>query len=355
VRSRDPFFDNAKLVLVTLVVVGHTWTLLPDAPEANPAYHFLYSFHMPAFVLITGYLSRSFVLDRRNLLRLAQTVVLPYLVFETLLAAFRTWVGGEQLGSLLYLDPHWPMWYLAALLMWRLVTPLLRRFRQPLVPAVAVSLAGGLLTTDVLALPRATALLPFFVLGLVLRREDFERLTTPAVRYAAVAVLASALVAAVLVADPLDKEWLYWRSGYTELGVAPAFGMLLRTGQLALTAVLALSALALVPRTQRWFTTLGSASLVVYLCHGFVVKAALYAGVGGWAAGHPGPAFVVLTTSAVVLGLGLAATPVARRLEPLVDPISVALADTPGVLEPDHQRRQVQRRLAYRTPVSRLL
>src|SRR3954453_4695933 len=87
--SRDPFFDNAKLLLVTLVVVGHAWTLMPDAPASFPAYAFLYSWHVPAFVIVTGYLSRGFTCDRAGLHKLLRTVVAPYLVFETLLALFR--------------------------------------------------------------------------------------------------------------------------------------------------------------------------------------------------------------------------------------------------------------------------
>ena len=65
-RSRDPFFDNAKLLLVTLVVVGHSWNLLPAASTSSPVYTFLYAWHVPAFVLVTGYLSRSFSFTRRS-------------------------------------------------------------------------------------------------------------------------------------------------------------------------------------------------------------------------------------------------------------------------------------------------
>ncbi len=171
--SRDPFFDNAKLLLVMLVVIGHAWTLLPDTPTASPTYFALYAFHVPAFVLVTGYLSRGFTFTRRNLHKLVTTLVVPYLVFETLLALFRTTVGGETLGSTLYLDPHWPMWYLAVLFTWRLLTPLLKRIRHPLPVAVVVSLLGGLYGGDTLDLARAMGLLPFFVAGLTMRREQF--------------------------------------------------------------------------------------------------------------------------------------------------------------------------------------
>ena len=63
-RRRDPWFDNAKMLLVTLVVVGHAWTLLPDDRVAGGLFDFLYAWHVPAFVMVTGYLSRSFTWTR---------------------------------------------------------------------------------------------------------------------------------------------------------------------------------------------------------------------------------------------------------------------------------------------------
>lgn len=343
--SRDPFFDNAKLLLVTLVVVGHSWTLLPDVSTSSPVYVFLYAFHVPAFVLVTGYLSRGFTFSRANLRKLMTTVVAPYVVFETMLAVFRTVVGGEDLGPL-YLSPHWPLWYLTVLFLWRLATPLLRRVRYPLALAVCVCLVGGLNTVDALDLPRAMGLLPFFVAGLTLTREQLDRLARPRARVVAVALLAVAFVVATVVAGHFSKEWLYWRTGYPDLGVPFWLGASVRLGLLAVAGALALAALALVPRTQRWFTSLGSASLVVYLCHGFLVKGASYAGVGGLSERDPVTGFLAVTAAAVGGSLLLAATPVSRRLNALVDPISTLTAEPSGVLDPDHQRLRTTARLA---------
>ena len=162
-KSRDPFFDNAKMLLVTLVVVGHSWTLLPDVSTSSPVYVFLYTFHVPAFVLVTGYLSRSFTFTRANLRKLVTTVVVPYFVFETLLALFRTVVGHENFG-VLYISPHWPMWYLTVLFLWRLATPLLTRMR----PGVAMAARGR---------------------GLPGRRAEHRRRARPAPHLRAAAVL----------------------------------------------------------------------------------------------------------------------------------------------------------------------
>jgi fucose 4-O-acetylase-like acetyltransferase len=320
--ARDPWFDNAKMLLVTLVVLGHSWVLLPDNTVDNWLYDFLYLWHVPAFVLVTGYLSRSFRWTRRHLRRLVTTVAVPYVVFEASLATFRLLVGGEEL-EMLFADPHWPMWYLSVLFLWRLATPALTRLGagRLLPAAVAASLLGGLTTGDVLDTARALGLLPFFVAGLLLRREHLALLRGRRARRLAVAVLGVAFAAAFFIDGGMQTEWLYWRSSYAELGTGVVAGMAIRLGLLATGLVLALSALALVPRREGWFTRLGAATLVVYLCHGFVVKGAEYAGFPAWAAEHPWRSLVLATLGSVAVALTLAAPPVARRLQPLVDPV----------------------------------
>ncbi len=48
-KPRSPFLDIAKGVGIILVVMGHTFGV------PNPIYHTIYSFHMPLFFIISGY------------------------------------------------------------------------------------------------------------------------------------------------------------------------------------------------------------------------------------------------------------------------------------------------------------
>lgn len=319
--GRDPWFDTAKMALVTLVVVGHAWGALPDSALNRWLHDFLYLWHIPALVMLTGHLSRSFRWTRPQLSRLLRTVVAPYVVGELAVAAFRVGVRGQGLDRAV-VDPHWPLWFLAALVVWRLAVPLLRS-PAGLTVAVVVSLAGGLADTELLDLSRVLGLLPFFVLGLVARREHLALLRRTRARGAAVAVVAAAACLTVAVDGPTVTEWLYWRSGYAELGVTVAEGVATRAGLLVVAGVVAVACLALVPGRDGWFSRLGAASLVVYLGHGAVVKAFEYAGPSAWLAGHPVAGLVVATGGAVLLAVTLAAPPVAARLEVLVDPVSL--------------------------------
>jgi fucose 4-O-acetylase-like acetyltransferase len=321
---RDPWFDNAKMLLVTLVVVGHSWVLLPaESLARNWFYDFLYLWHMPAFLMVTGYLSRSFTWTRRDLDRLVTTVAVPYVVFEAMMSAFRVRVGGEEGIDTLFLEPHWPMWFLAALFVWRLATPLLKALPGALAAAVVVSLLGGALPGDVLDLGRITAMLPFFVLGLVARPAHLELLRARGARVVGAVLLAGAFVGARFIDGYMRTEWLYWRSGYDAMEVSFAEGALLRLGLLIVATVLALSALALVPRHQTRFTSLGAATMTVYLFHGFFVRGAEYADALAWATTRPWAGLLTATAAGVLLALALAAPSVARRLDVVIDPVGV--------------------------------
>jgi fucose 4-O-acetylase-like acetyltransferase len=317
---RDPFLDNAKFILVALVVVGHSWTL---ASHVDLLYSWLYLWHVPAFVLVTGYLSRSFRFTRRHLHRLAVTVVLPYAVFEGLFALLRIYVGGERL-ELLWLNPHWPMWYLSVLFLWRLATPGLQRVPHVVPLSVLVSLAGGFVSVKYLDGNRAMGLLPFFVLGLVAQPHHRAWLRRPDVRRAAVAVLAAGVAMAWFVEHRLTTEWLYYRTPYADLGAFGVKGVAIRAMVLLTGLLMSLAALAWMPDRRTWFSRLGAASLVVYLFHGFVVEGLAIAGMNDWSEAHPWPSVVLTTLGGFALAVALAWRPVARQLDKVVTPPPLA-------------------------------
>jgi fucose 4-O-acetylase-like acetyltransferase len=321
--QRDPWLDNAKMALVTLVVVGHAWTLLPDDAVNRHLYDFLYSWHIPAFVLVTGYLSRGFEWTGVRLWQLVRTVAVPYVLFECAFALFRVYVGGEKLEDL-FLDPHWPLWYLPALFLWRLVTPIFRDLPGGLVLAVVLSLAAGLWVADTLDLARVLGLLPFFVLGLKATPERLERLRSRWVVVAAVGVFGGIVALTWTIDSWASTEWLYYRAMYVELTTSDLEAVAIRSAVLVIGLLGALAFLALVPRAGGWFSRMGSATLIVYLFHGFAVKGAEFAGFMGWADRHEVLSLVLVTLAGIALSLLLAWRPVSSRLADVVDPFGYA-------------------------------
>lgn len=318
--GRDPYYDNAKILLVTLVVVGHSWTLLPSTGTQRWLYDFLYAWHVPAFVLVTGYLSRNFSWTGPRLWSLVKTVAVPYVIFEGALALFRHDVGGIHFERL-WLNPHWPMWYLSALFFWRLATPIIRRIPAPVSIAVALSLAGGFWAGDTFDAARMFGLLPFFVLGVRMRPAHWDLVREPRFRAVAVWTFVTLFALARFMQNWIPGEWLYYRSRYDTFDISDTSALMVRMILLVVGAAGALSFFALVPRERSWLSTLGPATMVVYLFHGFAVTTPRYEGFLPWAQSHFAGALALTTVGAVGLAWALAAPPVASRLAPFTDPI----------------------------------
>lgn len=307
--GRDPFFDNAKFLAITLVVSGHLIEELRDVPVAHAAYFFVYLFHMPLFIVLSGYLSRNFTFSSGKARKLISTLAVPYVIFELVYSLPRLILYGKLDISLL--DPYYLTWFLMSLFLWRLSTPVWQQLRWPLVVAVGVSLLSGTSRLpDELSMNRTLGLLPFYVLGLMLRPEHFEALRRPRVRIAGALTLVAGAALALAVHTSVKTEWIRWRHANDAIGVDDLTGSLIRLGMLAAGALLVAAFLAVTPSRGTWYSGLGAATMYAYLLHGLVVKVAerFY---GDWARTVPGVVAVAL------LGVGLAAllcTPPVRAL-----------------------------------------
>ncbi|RBQ17101.1 hypothetical protein DP939_26830 [Spongiactinospora rosea] len=272
-KQREPYLDNVKFLLIALVVMGHSLVPTLDAGSARSAYLFIYSFHMPLFVLISGYLSRNFWNSNAKTNKLVDTFLIPYLIVEIGYAALRYALGSKW--SLTIIDPAWLNWYLLALLLWRLSTPVWRRMKQPLLVAVAIYLLSGFseISGD-FSFDRFFGLLPFFVLGLMIKPEHFELLNRLWVKIVAAVTLAAAAVVAIIIAPHVKLAPIYFKDSYHDLHLSWWMGLGLRAALLVAALAMSFSVLALVPRRQTWYTDLGTRTLYAYLLHGVPVMIA---------------------------------------------------------------------------------
>ena len=56
-KRRDAFFDNAKFLAIVLVAMGHSWEPLKgDSRILEGVYTVVYIFHMPALIILSGYI-----------------------------------------------------------------------------------------------------------------------------------------------------------------------------------------------------------------------------------------------------------------------------------------------------------
>ena len=70
-------YDTLRCVLIFCVIVGHC-LLKFSTPLTENLFRFFYSFHMPAFIFITGMMAKF---DKRKILK---HLLFPYVVFQIL-------------------------------------------------------------------------------------------------------------------------------------------------------------------------------------------------------------------------------------------------------------------------------
>ncbi len=326
--SRVPLLDNARFAVMLLVVAGHALATMRDVPGVLAGYLWLYAFHMPLFVLLSGYTAARYRGEPRQVRRMVGTLVWPFLLVGMLLTAQRNLLADRPLlEGYTPVEAPWLLWFIVALFLWRLSTPIWRALRFPVTTAVVVSLVSGMFPIpDVWGLPQVFGLLPFYVLGLAAAERPAATLTghlaRPGVRLLAGAVLLTTLALATQLDTRLELRWVYWSHHYgsASLGVEPLTGMAVRLGLLGLGLALALAFLCWVPQRRAWFSALGERTLYAYLLHGFVVR---WARSEGWVRdaadlGLAGAVLVLL--AALAVGVVLMSRPVGRTFRPVFEP-----------------------------------
>ncbi|MDQ0581029.1 acyltransferase family protein [Streptomyces rishiriensis] len=320
--KRDAFFDNAKYLAIVLVAMGHAWEPLKgDSRVLTAAYVLVYTFHMPAFILISGFFSRGFDAGPGKLKRLVTGIVVPYIVFETAYPLLKTYVDGAP-QDISLLDPYYLTWFLCALFIWRLTTPLWKVVRHPLPLALGIAMLASA-TPNIggdLDLPRVLQFLPFFVLGLNLRPEHFALVRRRSVRIAAVPVFAFSLAFAWWAVPRMNSGWLYHRNSAQELGVPWWVGPVMQLALFGCSLLLTACFLSWVPGRTMWFTALGAGTLYGYLTHGLLIKTAEYRGWFDHPALHRPLGEIAVTVAVAVVITLLCTGPVRQVLRFVVEP-----------------------------------
>ncbi|GHE84894.1 membrane protein [Streptomyces longispororuber] len=316
-KQRDAFFDNAKYLAIVLVALGHAWEPLTDhSRTAEALYMTVYTFHMPAFILISGYFSRGFDMRPDRLKRLVTGVAVPYIVFEVAYTFFKRWADDDPSQPISLLDPWYLTWFLIALFVWRMTVPLWKVVRRPVPLALCVAVLA-VTSPDIgddLDLQRVLQFLPFFVLGLFLRPEHFQLVRRREVRLLAVPVFACAVALAYWAAPRMTSVWFYRRDSAQELGVPWWVGVVMTLALFGCSVLLTACFFAWVPRRTMWFTVLGAGTLYGYLLHGFLAKGSRFWGWFddyAWLHRPLGEVFVSVVAAVVVTAL---CTPPVRRV-----------------------------------------
>lgn len=273
--QRDYYFDNAKFILIFFVVFGHLLqSFIQDNEIIHTLYKVIYTFHMPAFILISGFFARG-IYDKGYIKKIAKKLIIPYLIFQLVYSIFYYFLFNKSQFSIDPLNPHWSLWFLISLFFWHLMLLGFSRLK-PLIGltlAVIIGLGVGYIdwVSNYLSLSRTFVFFPMFLLGYYLTREHIHLLQKPTIKILTIVPFVITFLFYYFLPD-MNYQWLFGSKSYSTLNSSAVLGMFIRLGLYLLSTIMVFCFLTIVPRNQYFFTNLGKNTLYVYLLHGFFIR-----------------------------------------------------------------------------------
>ena len=264
--------DNLRFLMIVCVVFGHMLETIEGDTDVTGIYRFIYSFHMPVFIFISGFFARF----RPN--TVVRKILLPYVIFHVIYVVFDFFVIKDKEGfNLQFSKPYWLLWYLLTLFFYNLLLPLFQTENshaawRRLTICVLVSLIAGFdkKIGYSLSLSRTLVFLPFFVAGhycasFSLKNKLHQHRMIAAVASGAIILVLEFLFFRIQV----PVEVFYGSLSYSSLGS----NCLIRFLFLICGFSWILFFLSVIPNKElTYITGVGQRTLPIFLLHGFVQR-----------------------------------------------------------------------------------
>ncbi|KYG89145.1 hypothetical protein A0U40_14070 [[Bacillus] sp. KCTC 13219] len=191
-KNRDIKLSNIKGVLIFLVVFGHVMELYKR--EFNELFVFLYSFHMPLFIVISGYFAK-----KANVKKVVNFLFM-YLIFQTIFNVVYYLIGKYQVLEFHYDTPIFHLWYVVSMIFWYIAAVGISKLKLSNIGKVSILLTITSLsfisrwyandiellirefypnfTTYTLSYQRTITFAPFFMLGFFLNTNQMKRISS---------------------------------------------------------------------------------------------------------------------------------------------------------------------------------
>lgn len=174
--NRDTRIDSLKYWLIVLVIAGHVFLQCGSHRVTNQiTWHWIYLFHMPLFIFLSGYFSHK--KTNQEFINSSLKILEPYVVFQLIARGF-DYLKGEPITLINLLTPRYVLWYLLSLFCWRLMLQILpdkilKNSKLVIISTLVVSIIAGFLPfNNFLTLQRTFAFLPYFFIGYYMREKN---------------------------------------------------------------------------------------------------------------------------------------------------------------------------------------
>lgn len=269
---------SVRGLLIILVVVGHVLTKNPVFTGYRFLYLFIYTFHMPLFMILSGYYGYG-VVKKTNWEVIKSTItslVVPFIITSIAIRYFNHLIHGSDFNWNLLAKPSFALWFILALIFYRLTTKLIVKIPFYLGFVFIFSILSPYLPESIIgfaALSRIFAFMVYYFIGVKLRQIEFDlqkiHLSTRFIALVGIVIIG---IISYLAYANYGPTGVYLRHDldplFTTLPVVQNVTYQVLTFLLTLTTCLFIYNLV---RPSQFLANIGSKSFNIYLGHIFFI------------------------------------------------------------------------------------
>lgn len=272
-NTRIYLFDNIRALLIFLVVFGHMLTLeLGHFYFIDSIYFYIFLFHIPTFIYISGYFSKNIEKCRNTAVN---SFLIPYIVLNSAGWFFDRFIINDSQDPFRLLEPGWGLWFLLNMFIYKILLKDIIKIRHVVILSFIIGLLSGFSTefTSYMTLARLLSFLPFFLLGYYTKEEHIEKIKKLPKLLCSLLLIFFFLISYIIVKFHIfNKEYLYLRSPYEEIQEGDIHGMLIRTFIYFSGIIITICLINLMNANKTRYSMIGQNSITVYVLHLFIVK-----------------------------------------------------------------------------------
>jgi fucose 4-O-acetylase-like acetyltransferase len=176
--ERNNFFDSLKFILIFLVVLGHVMEYeIYENHLRLTVFSFIYTFHMPLFIFISGYFSKNLTWEKYK--KSFASLALTYVVFQIYYLILSHMSGSPFDLKEAILVPKNVLWYILGLLFWRFFFCFIPKLKIPfpllLIISILISIASCFYNSSNVLL-KFIHFFPFFIAGYYCSSNIIEKI-----------------------------------------------------------------------------------------------------------------------------------------------------------------------------------
>ena len=271
--NRIAYWDNLKAFLIFTVVLGHFLIDVKfEGKVINSLFDYIYIFHMPAFVLVSGYFSKSYIKKGAPQVGKLFGFLILFVIFKVALWVEQMALSGK-LTKLDLIETSNAPWYLFALFIWFLLLPVFVKLGRnkaiigTILFSILMPINEGVGYT--FSSSRIIIFLMFFVIGYYLDYELIDRLKTTLLKIVSIIYLLALAVFVYFNLDLFEKfgPILYASHSYSAIKTSLWVALVAKVIWIVVVTITILAVMILCPKNKLFFTYVGRGTLSVFIIH----------------------------------------------------------------------------------------